>query len=83
MDVLVGKVTHYYDKLGVAIVAVENQSLKIGDMVKFSGHDQEFSQKLESMQVEHQTINEAKPGMIIGVKTDQKVKEKDQVYLVG
>ena len=52
-------------------------------MVKFSGHDQEFSQKIESMQIEHQQIPDAKPGMIVGIKTEKAVKEKDQVYLAS
>ena len=83
MDVMVGKVTHFYDKIGVAIVAVDNQTLKIGDTVKFSGHDQEFTQKVDSMQLEHQQITEARPGMVVGIKTDKKVKESDQVFLAG
>lgn len=82
MDLLVGRVTHYYDKIGVAIIEVLNQQLKSGDTVKFSGHDQEFTQKIESMQIEHKQIPEAKPGMIVGLKTEKAVKENDQVYLV-
>lgn len=83
MDLLVGQVTHYYDKIGVAIIAILNQPLRVGDTVKFSGHDQEFTQKIDSMQIEHQQIPEAKPGTTIGLKTEKAVKEKDQVYLVS
>ncbi len=83
MDILVGKVTHYYDKIGVAIVSVENQTIKVGDTLKFSGHDQEFNQKVESIQMEHEKLDEAKPGQVVGIKTDKRVREKDQVFLVG
>jgi translation elongation factor EF-1alpha len=83
MDLLIGLVTHYYDKIGVAVVAVENQSLKIGDSIKFSGHDQEFTQQLTSMQSEHEQITEAKPGDIVGLKTDKSVKKDDKVYLMS
>lgn len=83
MDILVGKVNHYYDKLGVAIITIENQPLKLGDTVKLSGHDQEYSQKLTSMQLEHLQIDEAKPGMVVGIKTEKRVKENDQVFLIS
>ncbi len=46
MDIQIGKVTHYYDKLSVAVVVVMNQTLKVGDKVKISGHDNEFNQKI-------------------------------------
>ena len=83
MDVLVGRVTHYYDKIGVAIVTVLHQTLKVGDMIKFSGHDQEFTQKIASMQVEHEKISDAREGMTVGIQVEKKVKENDQVFLVS
>lgn len=83
MDIPVGRVMHYYDKIGVAIVSVENQAIKPGDTLKFSGHDQEFNQRVESIQMEHRKLTEAKPGMVVGIKTDKRVKEKDQVFLVS
>lgn len=76
----VGKVTHYYDKIGVAVVTL-SQDLKAGDKVKFSGHDKEFTQEVASMQIEHQPINEAKGGQVIGLKVNEPVKEGDLVFL--
>lgn len=83
MDKPIGKVAHYYDKIGVAVIDVEDGSLKVGDTVKFSGHENEFTQKIESMQLEHEQVQEAKKGMSVGVKVDQKVKENDLVYNVS
>lgn len=83
MDIQIGKVTHYYDKLQVAEVDVMNQKLKVGDTVKISGHDNEFTQKITSLQVEHIKLSEVAPGESCGVKVDQKVKEGDFLYLVG
>ena len=48
MDIQIGKVTHYYDKISVAVIEVMNQPLKVGDTVKISGHDNEFVQKITS-----------------------------------
>lgn len=76
----IGKVTHYYDKIGVAVVKL-NQAMKVGDKIKISGHDKEFSQVISSMQVEHDQINEAKKGAELGIKVEQAVREGDVVYL--
>lgn len=83
MDVQVGKVTHYYDKIGVAVVDVINQPLKVGDEIKISGHDKEFNQKVASLQVEHEQVREIKAGDSGGMKTEQPVKPGDVVYLVA
>lgn len=77
----VGKITHYYSKIGVAVVEVL-APIKVGDTIKISGHDKEFTQVIVSMQVEHQPIQEAKKGDLIGLKVDQPVKEKDLVYKI-
>lgn len=82
MDVQIGKVTHYYDKLGVAIVEVMNQPLKVDDKVKVSGHDKEFTQAVESLQIEHKQVNEVPVGESCGLKLDQPVKEGDILYLI-
>lgn len=81
MDVKVGKVTHYYNKIGVAVVLV-NRPIAIGDKIKISGHDKELVQEVTSMQVEHQQIKKAKKGDNIGLKVDQLVRENDEVYKV-
>ena len=77
----VGEVSHYYDKLGVAIVDL-SASLKVGDKVKFEGHGADFEQMVDSMQVEHEAVEKAKKGDGVGVKVGQKVKEGTAVYFV-
>lgn len=78
---LVGKVVHYYDKMGVAIVRLK-KPLKVGDKVKFVKGDAVFEQVIESMQIEHAAILEGKPEEEVGVKVDQKAKEGTLVYAV-
>lgn len=77
----IGKVTHYYDKIGVAIIEFSS-SLKQGEAIKIVGKDGEFTQTVSSMQYEHQPIESAKKGQSVGIKVDQKVKENDLVYAV-
>lgn len=83
MNIQIGKVTHYYDKIGVAVVEVKNQPLKVGDAVKISGHDKEFNQTVTSLQVEHEQVKEIDAGEICGMKVDQPVREGDVLYLVS
>jgi len=78
----VGKVSHYYDKLGVAIVELDG-ALSVGDEIKFvhSGEDL-FKQKVESIQIEHEKKDSATKGDVIGLKTEKKVGEGTDVYKV-
>lgn len=80
-DKLVGKIKHYYDKISVAVVEVSSP-IKVGDKIKISGHENEVEQVVESMQVDHQSVAQAKKGDAVGMKVDGVVKEGDDVYKV-
>lgn len=77
----VGKVTHYYDNIGVAILEL-SADLKVGDRIKFEGHGADFEQEVTSLQVEHKQVEKASKGEMVGMKTDQKVKEGTEVEKV-
>lgn len=81
MDKQIGSVTHFYDKLGVAIVDLSEGSLKVGDSVKFKHGDDEFTQKIESLQIEHESVDEVKKGDAFGLKVDKPAKPGTLVYL--
>ncbi|MBU2052014.1 MAG: hypothetical protein U1C50_01280 [Patescibacteria group bacterium] len=78
----IGEVIHFYDKILVAIVKL-NGALKVGDTVKFKHGEDEFSQTIDSLELEHKKISSAKKGAEIGLKVDQPVKDKTKVYLAG
>ncbi|RLI95832.1 MAG: translation elongation factor-like protein [Candidatus Aenigmatarchaeota archaeon] len=78
---LVGKVTHYYGKIGVAVVELEDE-LKLGDEISIEGKTTNFKQKVESMQIEHKPIEVARAGDSIGLKVIEKVREGDKVYKI-
>jgi putative protease len=82
-DFKVGKVTHYYDKIGVAIIELTSD-LGVGDKIKFSrGGEDMFEQDISSMQVEHDSIEKAKKGDVIGLKVESELKEGAEVYKLG
>ncbi len=77
----VGKVTHYYDNIGVAIVELSS-TLKAGDRVKFTGHGADFEQNVDSLQIDHKPVEKASKGEVIGLKTEQAVREGTEVEKV-
>jgi putative protease len=77
----VGTVTHYYGKIGVAIIKLSG-TLKVGDRIKIE-NGAEFEQAVDSMQVEHAQVEEAKKGDVVGLKVEKKVGEGATVYLAG
>lgn len=79
-DKPVGKVSHYYDKIGVAVLELD-RALKTGDTIKIVKGDTEFTQTVESMQIERKDVKSAKKGDSIGLKIDQPIKPGAQVFL--
>lgn len=75
----IGKITHYFDKIGVAVVKAD-KTLKVGDKIQIGDGEEAFEQKIKSMQVDHNNVDKAKSGEEIGMKVDQKVKENWKVY---
>ena len=76
----IGIVTHYYGNPMVAIVKLEAGTLRIGDSIHIRGHTSDFSQRVESLQVEHAAVNEVGPNDDFGMKVVQHVREHDVVY---
>ncbi|OGD85924.1 hypothetical protein A2164_02640 [Candidatus Curtissbacteria bacterium RBG_13_35_7] len=72
----VGTVTHYYDKIGVAVAKLKKGDIKKGDDINLIDKDgNEFIQHVSSMQIEHADIDIAKSGDEFGIKVDKPVKE--------
>ena len=77
----VGRVTHFYPKISVAIVELK-APLNIGDKILIRGATTNFEQTVESMQIEHRNIEKAEAGQIIGLKVKERVRENDKVYRI-
>ena len=78
----VGRITHYFGKIGVAAIEITEGSLRVGDTVHIKGHTSDFTQQIESMQLEHESIEEATVGQTIGIKVVEHAREHDLVYKV-
>ena len=75
----IGVITHYFDKISVGIVKLKS-SLKVGEKIRVKGTSSDFTQFINSMQLNHQGIQQAKKGDEIGIKIDYPVHENDRVY---
>lgn len=78
-DKSLGQVTHYFDKINVAVVKLTS-TLKVGDYIEFRKDDVAFTQLVESMQVNHKNIQGARIGSEIGLKVLEKVDDGFKVY---
>ena len=76
---LIGKITHYFGKIGVAVIELSD-TLKVGDTIRVVGGEADFTQTVESMEIEHEKVEEAKTGESVGLKIAQKVREGYKVY---
>ena len=77
----IGKISHFFDKINVAVIALSD-GLKVGDKISVEGHEQQFEMLVDSMQIEHEQVQEAKKGQAIGLKVTQPVKENDKVFKI-
>jgi translation elongation factor EF-1alpha len=78
----IGRVTHYFSNIGVAVIELTDK-LKVGEEIRIvGGEGTDFTQEVDSMEVDHQKIKEAKKGDSIGLKVSQKVREDYKVYKV-
>ena len=75
----VGIITHFFSKINVAVVDL-TESLTIGETILIKGPRTDFEQIVESMQIEHKNIENAKAGESIGLKLLQRAREKDTIY---
>ncbi len=78
----IGKVTHYFGRISVAVLDLTGP-LKVGETIHIKGHTTDLAQKVESMQIEHKDIQEAKPGDQVAIKVTGRVHEHDVVYKIA
>jgi len=79
---MIGRVTHYWSKIGVAGIEITGGELRVGDTIRFKGHTTDLTEKLESIQVDHQPVAVARVGDSVALKVTDHVREHDEVFKV-
>ncbi len=77
----VGVVKDYFAKISVAGIDITGR-LRVGDTIHIEGHTSDFEQVVESIQIEHEQVEEARPGDAIGIKVNERCRGGDMVYKV-
>lgn len=78
----IGVISHYFDNINVAALDITDGKLSVGDTIHVKGHTSDFTTTVESMQIEHESVETAKKGDSIGIKVSEKAREHDKVFLV-
>jgi len=78
----VAVIVKFFAKPSVAALEVTSGTIKTGDLLRYKGHTTDFTEEVTSMEVDNQSIEEAKVGDLIGVKVKERVRENDKVYKV-
>ena len=79
---LVGKVVKFFSKPSVAAVEITSGILRIGDSIRIKGHTTDLEETVASMQIEKESIEEAEPGFLVGIRVKDRVREGDKVFKV-
>ncbi|MFH1094117.1 MAG: hypothetical protein V1739_08230 [Candidatus Omnitrophota bacterium] len=77
----IGIVTHYFNKLSVGIIEL-NAPLKVGDTIHVKGAHDDFTQTIDSLQIEHEPVKSAEKGDFVGIKVIQQVHVNDKVFII-
>ena len=78
----IGVVSHYFNHISVAGITLTQGELAVGDTIHVKGHTSDFTCQVESMQIEHDTVDHAKKGDEIGIKVPEHAREHDKVFKV-
>ena len=78
----IGRVTHYFSKISVAAIEITQGTLSVGDTIHIKGHTSDFTQTVDSMQLDNAPVQQATPGQTVGIKVVDHAREHDVVYKV-
>ena len=76
----IGYVSKYFGQISVAAIEITAEELNIGDTIHIKGHTTDLNMEVNSIQIEHETVETAKKGDSIGIIVTEKARRKDKVY---
>lgn len=77
-----GVVIHYFNHIHVAGIRLTDGELRVGDTIRVKGHTSDYTQTVESMQVDNQAVEVAQPGQDVGIRVAEYTREHDEVFKV-
>ena len=79
--VLLGRVEDYFAHVSVMALKLL-APVSVGNMIRIKGHTTDITQKVESMQIEHQPVQAASAGDSVGIKIADRARRTDVVYKI-
>ncbi len=81
MEVSIGRITHYYDRIHVAVLNLSDE-LMVGDRVRIRGNATDFIQEVVSMEIEHQKVTSVGPDDEVALKVNEPARKGDTLYKI-
>ena len=81
-DLEIGRVRDYFARIEVAGLDLTG-TLRVGDRIHVKGHTTDFEQVVQSMQIEHEPVQEAKAGDKIGIRVAERCRGGDTVFRIA
>ena len=81
METKIGHITHFYDRISVAVLSLTDR-LNIRDKVVISGHSTDFVQEVTSMEIEHQKVTSVGPGDEVALKVIEPCRKGNSIYKI-
>ena len=79
----IGRISAFFAHPSAAIIEL-TAPLRVGETIYVKGHTTDFQQAVDSMQLDHQPIQEASAGQTVAIKVNERCRKHDAIYkLVG
>lgn len=78
----VGIVFKFFAKPSVAAINITSGELKVGDTIMIKGETTDFTQQVESMEIDRVKVESASAGQGVGIKVTDRVRPHDKVYIL-
>ena len=78
-EVVVGKITHFFSRIGVVVVEMAHGEIHVGETIHIKGKTTNFTQKISSLQIESVDVKSARRGQLVGLKVSKPAKPGDLV----
>lgn len=79
-EIEIGTVVHYFDRPQVAVVRIDAGEIAVGDSLHFRGHTTDFSETVDSMEVDHQRVERAATGAEVAIHVVGRARTHDKVF---
>ena len=79
----IGYVSKYFGQISVAAIEITAGKISVGDTIHIKGHTTDTNEKIKSLQIEHNVVENAKKGDSIGIKVTERVRRRDKVFKIS